>query len=386
VHEPYGGGVAGFRYHGGVWRWLAIFCAAGCKFTPGGVAIDAADDGAGSADTSTDVPPADAQTCYAVSELGVSFCLDAPATGSLGVGQDTSINTDTGISIGTAAITCATLQASASYCVVAAAALSIDGGVTLSAHGARPLVLLASTITVTGTIDVASHIGGQQGPASDLPGCAPGANPTANGGGQGGSLGGLGGDGGDSSGATNSGGTAGAVIAVTTLRGGCPSVKGAGSNGTAAHGGGAVLLIADTIVVADTGVINASGASGVGANTSNHGGTGAGSGGVIAFSTPNISLVTGGQIFANGGHAGSGSSGSAGVAGTDPTGSTSGGGGGNSGTNAGNGGPGFPGSSRNGSNGTSGDGGGGGGGGAGVVRVVGGGALPVTTDVSPPAT
>jgi len=295
----------------------------------------------------------------------------------------TSIDTDSGVS-NPAGLACAELTVdSAKVCALVASTITIGPGVRLSAHGTRPLALFGHAIEIEGTIDVASHIGGQQGPASDLTGCNLGGRASLNGGGQGGTYdappGGAGGNGN-----VGTGGIAGSVIAPA-LHGGCAGGASSGGSATAiaGHGGGAVWIAADTgmIVLGDAAVINASGASGSGgqAISGNRGGFGGGSGGLIVLQAPTIALAPSASIFANGGAGGGGAGDGAGSPGMDPDGPTSGGTGGGPGMHGGagnpaSGGPGFPASQRDGGTGTGnaadGNGGGGGGGGPGVIRVV----------------
>ncbi|HSD86848.1 MAG TPA: hypothetical protein VLB44_05010, partial [Kofleriaceae bacterium] len=317
----------------------------------------------------------------------VNVCLDAPLSGTHTFAADTNIDTNPI----TATPMCTTLQAgSTDVCVIAADAITVNAGRTLSASGSRPLVLIANTITVDGTIDVASHVRGRQGPASDLTGCNNGtnANTTQGGGGQGGSFGGKGGDGGNEDGASASRGLAGnALTNVTTLRGGCPGGHGGRTSFSLGHGGGALLLVADSITISSTGVVNASGAGAEHGIPNDQGGGGGGAGGMIALAATAISLDPSGAIFANGGHGGGGAGNStSGGDGGDPTAPSSGGTGGAGGDAGGDGAAGYPNATRNGGNGTNNsDGGGGGGGGAGIIHVYSSTAL-TGTNVSPAPT
>jgi hypothetical protein len=364
--------------------WLCL--AIGCSFEHAAPVGNNTADG-GSADGAlpnddSSMISADAGLCWSVAGVSLNVCLTEPLGGTINITNDTSIDTTTN---GNSPLTCKPLMAGSSdVCVIAAQTITIDAETTLSATGTRPLVLLATTLTLTGAgVDVASHRGGQQGAASTMVGCDSGAPATAAGGGQGGSFGGKGGDGGNQDGQSNSRGRAGNVLAVTTLRGGCPGGAGGGGN-PGAQGGGAVALVADTISAASA-RINASGAGAVGGDQGDEGGSGAGAGGMIVLAAGTISVNTSTEIFANGGHGGGGSSsGSAGEPGGDPTSPASGGGGGNGPDNAGNGGAGFPLTFRNGQSGTgSNDGGGGGGGGAGIIKVVSP-SLLTGAQVSPP--
>ena len=348
-------------------RFVLLFVG-GCSFHPGVLGGDNANPDGGtvlSSDSSsaTDMSMVDARECWMQSEVGVSVCLGAPPTGSITISSNTSIDTS---SSGNGMLQCRDIGG---LCVIAAQSITINSGRTLSAHGDRPLVLIASTtIQIDGTIDVASHINGQRGAGANMPGCTSGTDPTNAGGGQGGSFGGKGGDGGNQDGESSSKGLAGEAIAATTLRGGCPGRRGGNNGGPGGDGGGAVMLFATTIAFGSNGVINASGAAGRGGGSGREGGGGAGSGGMIAFSATQITAP--GEVFANGGGGGGGSDNTNnGSSGGDSSAFDSGGNGGNGGGNAGDGGDGYPSSSRNGaSGGGSSDAGGGGGGGAGVIR------------------
>jgi hypothetical protein len=275
----------------------------------------------------------------------------------------------------------------AKFCVVAATTYRIEASGLVGAHGARPLVLIASsTMQIDGALDVASHFNNPMqhvGPAGDSPTCHAGTGVAMSGGGWGGSFGTKGGDGGDTGGG-NGGGSAGMTLVPTTLQGGCNGSDGASNGGQRGHGGGAVYLIAASITV--NGVINASGESGTGAAHNSRGGGGAGSGGMIVFDTPNLVLGDTGVVFANGGGGGEGSGGLDGVSGTDTSTPTMGGTGGAGNTTGGDGGNGAAGTS-DGMPGMTGqnvpDGGGGGGGGAGVIKLFRS-PTPTTGVVSPP--
>ncbi|HTL37598.1 MAG TPA: hypothetical protein VL326_30920 [Kofleriaceae bacterium] len=371
---------------------LLLFSA--CGFEHGALGPSTGDDDAridAPADDSgfMDAPfvPLDGQNCWSVAGVSVNVCLTGPL-----MDTRTFSSTTTNIDTNASSTQCAPLAGgSSNVCVIAADIIQIDATRTLTASGSRPLVLLANTIHVNGTIDVASHVRGRQGPASDQSGCNDGndADGFAGGGGQGGSFGTKGGDGGNQEGTSSTRGTAGNPLTnVTTLRGGCEGGDGGRTSTSRGHGGGAVLLIATAIDVPSTGAINASGGSGEGVNQNDEGGGGAGSGGMIVFSASTLTINSSADIFANGGHGGGGSGNSHdGADGSDPTSATSGGGGGAGGDSAGDGAPGFPSSSsHNGQNGTNNsDGGGGGGGGAGIIRVYGT-TAPTGSNISPAAT
>jgi hypothetical protein len=264
------------------------------------------------------VAPADATEDSAASLCFDGFtrvCLQALPTMPLVVGADMTIDTTAG---------CAetTMGTADGVCVVAATTIEVSAGATLRATGPRPLVLLATTsIMISGTLDAASHWNGTAGPGANPVACSLGTAPTVTSGSGGGGYGGtfvtIGGDGGDSL-------TRGAKgIAPTTsavpgsLRGGCSGIAGASTNaGAGGAGGGAVELLAASIMV--SGRVNASGAGG-GAGTSNDsGGGGGGSGGMIVFDTATPAVT--GVVMAQGGGGGGGSGGAgSGTPGADPT-------------------------------------------------------------------
>jgi len=370
-------------------RWMWLCFAIGCGFEQGvAVTGDAGTTTGDSLQSNDDAMPPDAgdpQLCWSIGSLGLNVCFDEPPSGNVMVPSNTSIDTE---SRGTGPLQCKMLRAGSSdVCAIAASSITIDATRTLSAEGDRPLVLIAQSITVSGTIDVASHRDGQQGPASDLAGCNAGTGANDSGGGQGGSFGGKGGDGGNQGGQNNSRGRAGNALTVTTLRGGCPGGAGGGDKaGDGGHGGGAVALLASSITLATTARINASGESGGGADAGREGGGGAGSGGMIVLSAPQILVGAGAQLFAlGGGGGGASSNNTAGDDGGEPAGAATGGTGGNGGDAAGDGGAGYSAAMRDGKAGPGSDGGGGGGGGAGVIRVFS--SSPVAgAQVSPPPT
>ena len=193
-------------------------------------------------------------------------------------------------------------------CVIAGTSITLPAGVKLTVFGSKPLILLADTVRIAGTLDAASHRGAANGPGADLGPCATNVtNPDVGnghadgGGGWGGSFGGKGGDGGNG-GEDGSAGKAGDVVAAANLRAGCPGGDGAGTGGGKGHGGGAVSLIAKQQILID-GVVDASGSAGSGAQTSGGGG-GGGSGGMIVLDASTVTVT--GQCYANGGGGGEG--------------------------------------------------------------------------------
>ena len=331
-----------------------------------------------------ETPTPDGAVCYGASI--VHPCFANVPTGNVTV--PTTLNT-------TNSPMCAALVGANAnaWCVIAGGNVAVNG--TVNVTGTRPLVLVATgTINVQGILDVASHRGGTQGPASDAAGCNAGTAPTQTSGGAGGSFGGNGGGGAATNGGT--GGVAGGVLSVTALRGGCPGQAGSDAmamnrGGDGGHGGGAVWLFAGTSISIG-GNINASGSSGVNADAaSSSGGGGGGAGGYVGLESPSITVS--GSVFANGGGGGEASgNASTGLPGTDSPNATTAGLGGNGGSAFGSdGGNGSLAGTLNGQAGsavcttpcTTPPSGGGGGGGAGIIKTV-----PANTlgNVSPPST
>ena len=264
-------------------------------------------------------------------------------------------------------------------CVIAGSSIAVAN---VRATGSKPLVLLATRdISINGTLDVASRVGGSRGAGSGTGTCVAGGTATSRGGGAGGSHGGAGGDGGNGGQGSGGKGTAGPIASGMGLRGGCDGARGSGNlPGQGGAGGGAVALVATRIVV--TGIINASGAAGLESDDGNGeagGAGGGGAGGTIVLDAPDVMIM--GFAFTNGGGGGGASacSSDSGNNGSDPT-RTAPGAGGNGGADGecegGDGGTGSSGDSGSGGEaGSNGGGGGGGGGGAGVIK---------TSDPTPP--
>ena len=271
------------------------------------------------------------------------------------------------------------------YCVIAGTDLSIS---SVRVTGSIPLVVIATgTLTVTGTLDAASHtdLDMLPGPGNDPElacnyGTGPqGGNNTETRGGGGGSFGGPGGYGGLRQGqspdvVTPSGKPGDPIVlaAPTVLRGGCR-----GQDGNTAPisigglGGGAVYLVGGTSInIEATAAINASGAGGHG-GAALRGGAGGGSGGMIVLEAPMVNVL--GRVFANGGGGGEGGgTGTAGDNGNESNGLTAAVGGKDGAGQGGYGGDGSYGTSINGEAGGSNNSdvtGGGGGGGAGIIWI-----------------
>ncbi|MEO7731048.1 MAG: hypothetical protein ABIY55_08765 [Kofleriaceae bacterium] len=323
-----------------------------------------------------DAPTVDARPTAFCAGTFQRACLDlAPTT-------DVTLATQTIDTSNPAICAPAMLTPSILACVITGRSITIPAGTTVTVIGRNPLVLLADTITISGTLDVASHRGATDGPGANSPFCATnGVAPTTGsgradgGGGSGGSFGRKGGNGGGG-GEDGLAGGAPDAIPLALLHGGCGGGSGAGTGGLGGHGGGAVALNAKTTLIID-GVVNASGASGAGGKTGGGGG-GGGAGGMIVLDASTVTVT--GQCFANGGGAGEGANiGANGEDGKESvTASTAGAGGSVGTTVGGDGGPGGAGTLAIGGNGVKGTdegssavgGGGGGGGGVGIIKLV----------------
>ena len=339
---------------------------------------------ASSSDANTDAPP-DAPATQFGSIIHVKFSSpsDVPMTPPTLIAD---VNTDT-------STLCDTHNdQAATYCVIVGTRITIASGMTLRAHGTKPLVLLATdTFDLEGSIDVSSKHGDpKSGSGAKSPGpCLGTTAAMGHSGGYGGSFGGMGGPGGTPVSTTDeAGGVPGPGLngsSPADLRGGCFGGDGAGNpppDGAGGSGGGAVAIIAVTSIHLN-GQINASGAGGLGGtgNSGGGGGGGGGSGGMIVLDAPLIDAGAGPNVwlFANGGGGGQGGTpvggpgagpGDGGMESSNPT--TQAPGGANTGRSGGNGGNGTAGTSKQ-------DGdpaaaaayngdGGGGGGGAGFIR------------------
>ena len=358
-------------------------CVAGCEFSPQVINNDASarEDAALPDVTLVDVSMVlDDAPPLCVGGTFLRICVDEPMN-SLTLNG----NLDTGN-----AETCAPFTATPNLdvCVIAATSLVVQN---VRATGPRPLVLVsASTISVTGTLDVSSRRPDQLGAGAEPPQCVPPSPASINilnghsGGGGGGSFGGAGGIGG--SGATGGiGGQASSAQIVDRLRGGCSGGTGAGVEGVRGQrgrGGGAVGLLAiGEITIQGGGVIDASGSGGGGggapflSNIGGGAGGGGASGGMILLDGSVVGVLGDGKLIAAGGGGGEGGQNEQfGMRGTDPNAPNSRAAGGTGGSSLGGaGGDGADRSNQNGLNGANGapssGSGGGGGGGAGAIRV-----------------
>jgi hypothetical protein len=366
---------------------LAAACLLACSFPrppePDARSVDPA--------TCTDSPFTFARLC------GLSLTGDRELSGLI----------DTGVDAQCSNVILQVEDSTPELCVISAATITIPDGATVRATGSRPLVLVAATtITISGTLDVSStrattvpvkgeSLGAGADSraglcAADFVGRVVGSGQGGGGGGAGGSLGGRGGagadgnvDGNDGSPKAFGGDNTSFRERTTFLRGGCRGQAGGtgrssgGAGGFGGPPGGAVFLAAASVQIVPSGRITANGGGG-GGGAAQGGGGGGGSGGFVAIEAEMI--TNRGVITAKGGGGGQGgyyddnNGGTAypGAAGRDPEiGSASAANGGQSTNQGGNGGPGaaisfsapmLPEPSNN--------GGGGGGGGAGRVLAV----------------
>lgn len=325
-----------------------------------------------------DAPPdrPEPQRCFGSGSL--ALCLVDPPPERLIAEIGTTLTLDT--TPGAPTSRCAAYtDGEPDLCVVGVELLQVDG--VLQGIGTRPLVLVASTVVISGSVSVASVASPMvTGAAAQPADCSVGLGAAAaapGGGGAGGTFGGRGGNGGNGSGIANAG-TSGAVQAAPArLRGGCQGRAGAGTAGASGRGGGAVAIFATSLTL--DGRVTASGAGGAGGTTTGatngNGASGGGSGGMILIDAASFVIGANGSVFANGGGGGEGggtpSPGNPGANATDPVVAAAGGMGGTA--SGGGGGAGSVGTDLTGNNGKPGGGaagGGGGAGGAGVIRFV----------------
>jgi hypothetical protein len=211
--------------------------------------------------------------------------------------------------------------------VVTFHSFSISNGATLRVVGSKPLAIVAaSTMDISGTIDVA--VGGAAHRNNCDPAVGANGNGGAGGGGGGGfgSIGGAGGDG-NSDGVARAGGNGGTAQARPQAPlGGCDGAGGGDSTGVGGpggRGGGAVMLVASSITINSTGRIDACGGGGGYGRSGDGGGGGGGSGGFILLEAKTLQID--GAVIANGGGGGEGGEatgpgqvGSRGLASTSP--------------------------------------------------------------------
>jgi hypothetical protein len=366
--------------------WVVL--VAGCGFQGKDVPVSDPDGAVPTIDAATpglDAPVGSACWTLDSAKVGMHVCTSATPA-ELHIEDDVEIDTTTGAST-PAGFECVPLVGdSEPLCALVATRLTIDAGTRLSAHGDRPLALLAHDIDLFGSVDVSSQATLRGAGASNA-GCnTDGHLATFLGGGGGGGLGTIGGKGGDEDMHPDSRGHAIGTVG-DNFRGGCDGTgggNGSQARGKGGAGGGAVWIATDTgtLAIGAAAVINASGAGGPGGTmqsgvAAGGGGGGGGSGGLILLQAHALSKLAGAQIFANGAHGGGGATPtSPGVAGGNPERASSDGGDGQAGgdigppPHAGEGGGGAAGAGGMASDGERGDknaGGGGGGGGYGVI-------------------
>ena len=255
---------------------LALAALSGCQALFGVSPVDPKSDASADAKVYLDAPPA-GTVCAGVTGAPLHICAQEVLLQGLTYSSDVDIDTDAGT-------LCTRIEPAAGeqgeLCEVIATDLTIQPGATVSAHGSRPLVLVAmGTLSIGGTVDVSSHASpDRRGAGADDAACpiangsvqAPGASTS--GGGAGGSFGGRGGAGGAPAGGVALMAPAPIDPATLTLvRGGCHG----GAGGTdhsmhtapGGHSGGAVYLMAGTMLqLAGKVLANGSGGAG-GAST-----------------------------------------------------------------------------------------------------------------------
>ncbi len=410
--------LAGLSYDDAVrsWFWLIV---AGCTFNrpPAQNGDDVTPIDAFEAPVGEDVPPLliDAAITRDIPHLPTAA--EAPGTGDLVISGPVTIDTTLVTLSSGAPPAGVTLEQVAQdpggslLMVIRANTFTIQNGAQVRVIGTRPLVIVANTITIAGTLDASADTktpgaGGQAtnaGSGGGAVGTHAGVFHDSGGGGGGfatvAAKGGAAGVSMTCLGAQADGGGGGGIIDMSTItvlqgggaggggsRGNCPVQ----SNAAGGAGGGAIQLSAIQLLDV-SGTVHAGGGGGEGGvfcSTSDAGsGGGGGAGGAIYFDAPAISFT--GVLAANGGGGGGGGCGpgGSGSPGTDANASTAvatgGNAGGGCGTRGGNGAanmaPPIAGVDQ------SCDGNGGGGGGA-VGRIVLRGAVTGGGVASPPAT
>ena len=192
---------------------------------------------------------------------------------------------------------------------------SVPPGITLTVDGSMPLIIVADTVNVDGTILVNAGRGD--------PDCSVVVNgsqsASCGAGGAGGAFGAMAGSGGACQGSGNpTGGAAVGSASLAPLRGGCTGGHSGAPGGTTAGGsglGGGALQISARLNLHVTGTISAPGLGG-GAGTANSngcagagcaaGGGGGGSGGAIFLESVSVAVAASGRLCANGGGGGGG--------------------------------------------------------------------------------
>src|ERR1041384_1379045 len=144
-------------------RAACIVLLAGCGFQGARATVDGppgpGSDAAIDSDVSVDLSPICSSIALGSPQFVASPCA-TPTDATLVVATSASLDTDTGTST-PAGITCVrTTNLTGNLCAVVAPSIVIPFGVTLSAHGSLPLALFAHSLTIRGTVDVASHVDG----------------------------------------------------------------------------------------------------------------------------------------------------------------------------------------------------------------------------------
>ena len=304
---------------------LACDDAAGGDDGPGGdaVATDAA-----ALDAAPDASPIDAAPPIVVAHL-------APADAQLGAADwlitaDVTIDTtdpsaDVPLPTGVALTVAAQQPAGVALAVLHVRALTVRPGKVLRVVGTRPLVIVASAVTIDGVIDAGAEretpgAGGAGPMAGTGAGAVGGASAPYEGGSGGAGFGTPGAQGGASSGAAAAvGGSAGLAYGtpgLTALVGGSGGGNGptgvgcSGAVGLGGGGGGALQITATTSlrISATGGVLAGGGGGGAGrlCLANSEPGRGGGGGGAIYLQAPAITVA--GTIAANGGGGGAASS------------------------------------------------------------------------------
>ena len=249
-----------------------------------------------------------------------------PASGgAMVVGCDVTIDTQTS-SGGLGWSTCSNGPAAPPFAVTPGGAvlillesLTLNGGVTVQANGARPLIIaVRGAVAINGTLSANST--GVRGAGSDIA-CSSGAgenggesgNPeTAGGGGGGGFLtDGANGSDGSHGGEKGEKGHENGESNLTPLRGGCRGGNGghaAPGSATGGRGGGALQISAGgSLTLNGSGSVSAQGEGGKGGQGGARAGGGGGSGGAILLEASNLTVSGGSAVVANGGSGAEGS-------------------------------------------------------------------------------
>lgn len=307
---------------------LLLLCATGCAFDPRGAA-PVADDVPPDPDAAPDaVPVEDIHHLEAAEErLG-----DADLTIATAVTLDTgTLAVTAGPADGITLAAIAQDGGGPELAVLRVRDLVIESGAVLRATGTRPLVILARSVRIEGTITVAARNraagagGASPGEGTGRGGDGTRTNTFRDSGGGGGAFGDVGGAGGNIISETDAaGGMPYGDAMLTTLAGGSGGGSASGGGCTQdlpGAGGGALQIYAAVQIVIPAGGALDAGGGGGGRGRScwdqYTAGRGGGSGGAIYLQTPAIDLA--GTLAANGGGGGGGGAGSDATGGADGT-------------------------------------------------------------------